>query len=157
VALIDSLAGVGCCVDFKWWNDDDDVWRAALSISESLKSGWGLFLVGSVCDLDPPLASNSRSLELRHFMRRFWNHIFTWNPHENKPPLKLIGSRITHEFCLSNFKIAKEQAGNRSYQQIVPSSDGQMDDTRMTHIRHVTYSTWYYTGTTQFPGTHRQQ
>lgn len=29
--------------------------------------------------LDPPLARSSRSFELRHFIRRFWNQIFTWN------------------------------------------------------------------------------
>ncbi|KAK4011739.1 hypothetical protein OUZ56_020854 [Daphnia magna] len=79
VALIDSLVGADWLLDFKWWND---VWRAALSISESLKSGCGLFLVGNVCDLDPPLANNSRSFELRHFMRRFWNHIFTYNSND---------------------------------------------------------------------------
>lgn len=60
---------------FKWWNDDE---RAALSISESLRSGCGLFFVGRVWDLEPPLASNSRSFELRHFILRFWNQIFTY-------------------------------------------------------------------------------
>lgn len=35
------------------------------------KSGLGLFLLGSVWSREPPLANNSRSLELRHFMRRF--------------------------------------------------------------------------------------
>lgn len=35
------------------------------------KSGLGLFLLGSVWSREPPLARSSRSLELRHFMRRF--------------------------------------------------------------------------------------
>lgn len=44
-----------------------------------LLPGFGLFLVGRVCSRVPPEESSSRSLEFRHFMRRFWNHIFTWN------------------------------------------------------------------------------
>lgn len=51
----------------------------ALSASASLRSGWGLFLLGSVCSREPPAASSSRSFELRHFIRRFWNQIFTCN------------------------------------------------------------------------------
>lgn len=35
------------------------------------KSGLGLFLLGNVWSREPPLANSSRSLELRHFMRRF--------------------------------------------------------------------------------------
>lgn len=43
----------------------------------SLRSGFGLFFVGSVCSLVPPVESSSRSFEFRHFIRRFWNQIFT--------------------------------------------------------------------------------
>lgn len=52
--------------------------RAALSSSESLRSGWGLFLVGRVWLREPPLANSSRSFEFLHFIRRFWNQIFTY-------------------------------------------------------------------------------
>ena len=34
--------------------------------------------MGRVCSRQPPLDKSSRSLEFRHFMRRFWNQIFTW-------------------------------------------------------------------------------
>lgn len=44
----------------------------------SLKSGLGFIFVGNVCSLHPPDESSSRSLELRHFILRFWNQIFTW-------------------------------------------------------------------------------
>lgn len=43
----------------------------------SLRSGWGLVRVGSVCSLQPPDDSSSRSLEFLHFILRFWNQIFT--------------------------------------------------------------------------------
>lgn len=49
-----------------------------LSPSASLKSGLGLFLFGNVCSREPPVASNSLSLLFLHFIRRFWNQIFTW-------------------------------------------------------------------------------
>lgn len=41
------------------------------------RSGLGLFLFGNVWSREPPLARSSRSLELRHFIRRFWNQILT--------------------------------------------------------------------------------
>lgn len=47
------------------------------SPSASLRSGLGLFLFGNVCSREPPVASSSRSLLFRHFIRRFWNQIFT--------------------------------------------------------------------------------
>lgn len=37
----------------------------------SVRSGWGLLLVGSVCWRQPPVDSSSRSLEFLHFIRRF--------------------------------------------------------------------------------------
>lgn len=49
-----------------------------VDIVASLRSGFGLFFVGKVCSRHPvPAASSSRSLVFRHFIRRFWNHIFT--------------------------------------------------------------------------------
>ena len=47
------------------------------SSAVSLRSGLGLSLLGRVSSRDPPEDSSSRSLLLRHFMRRFWNQIFT--------------------------------------------------------------------------------
>lgn len=43
----------------------------------SLRSGCGLALVGRVCSRQPPEDSSSLSLEFLHFIRRFWNQIFT--------------------------------------------------------------------------------
>lgn len=51
---------------------------AELFLPTSLRSGCGLALVGSVCSRQPPDDSSSRSLEFLHFIRRFWNQIFTW-------------------------------------------------------------------------------
>lgn len=44
----------------------------------SLKSGLGFIFVGNVCSLQPPDDRSSLSLELRHFILRFWNQILTW-------------------------------------------------------------------------------
>lgn len=46
-------------------------------VPTSLRSGFGFIFVGSVCSLHPPDERSSRSLEFRHFILRFWNHIFT--------------------------------------------------------------------------------
>jgi len=43
----------------------------------SLRSGWGLVLVGRVCSRQPPEDSSSLSLEFLHFILRFWNQILT--------------------------------------------------------------------------------
>lgn len=50
---------------------DDGDSDCCRSIRASDRSGLGLFLFGNVWSLDPPVANNSRSFELRHFMRRF--------------------------------------------------------------------------------------
>lgn len=48
----------------------------------SLRSGCGFALVGSVCSRQPPDDRSSRSFEFLHFIRRFWNQIFTCEPEE---------------------------------------------------------------------------
>lgn len=56
-----------------------------VDVVTSLKSGLGLFFVGKVCSRHPvPAARSSRSLVLRHFIRRFWNHIFTCDHRNSK-------------------------------------------------------------------------
>ena len=50
---------------------------AGLCVTVSLRSGCGLSLLGNVTSRLAPDDNSSRSLLLRHFIRRFWNQIFT--------------------------------------------------------------------------------
>lgn len=50
----------------------------------SVRSGWGLVLVGRVCWRHPPVDSSSLSFEFLHFILRFWNQIFTFTGHREK-------------------------------------------------------------------------
>ena len=68
--------GCGCC----WCKSSSDCSMVQSSPSScvSLRSGLGLSLLGSVSSRLPPEERSSRSFELRHFIRRFWNQIFTY-------------------------------------------------------------------------------
>lgn len=74
---------------------DIDGWR---SVRASDKSGFGLFLFGSVWSRLPPLANSSRSFEFRHFIRRFWNQIFTWKRTERKINLRCFSFGLNNLF-----------------------------------------------------------
>lgn len=66
----------------------------------SLRSGFGLFFVGNVCSRQPvPAASSSRSLVLRHFIRRFWNHIFTCESFNDNLSANRFLSGLLIYFC----------------------------------------------------------
>ena len=74
----------------------------------SLRSGCGLALVGSVCSRQPPDDSSSRSLEFLHFIRRFWNQIFTCGQEKKRSVSEKRGSQrglraqMTHGACFKH-------------------------------------------------------
>lgn len=74
----------------------------------SLRSGCGLALVGSVCSRQPPDDSSSRSLEFLHFIRRFWNQIFTCGQENKRSVSEKRGSQrglraqMTHGACFKH-------------------------------------------------------
>lgn len=72
------------------------------SPSASLRSGLGLFLFGNVCSREPPVASSSRSLLFRHFMRRFWNQIFTCESLRPSFSASFLRSGLLMYFCIWN-------------------------------------------------------
>lgn len=81
--LLDRGLPIGdtdCSLSKKLFSPD---WDFASSASRtSLRSGLGLLLFGKVDSLVPPVERSSRSLEFRHFMRRFWNQILTCGEQE---------------------------------------------------------------------------
>lgn len=77
--LLESADGDEALWRWRWgWRR----WGSWL-LPTSVRSGWGLALVGRVCWRQPPVDSSSRSLEFLHFILRFWNQIFTWVGPEN--------------------------------------------------------------------------
>lgn len=91
---------------------------AELFLPTSLRSGCGLALVGSVCSRQPPDDSSSRSLEFLHFIRRFWNQIFTWIAEEERWRWADQESRkcvLTHKL---RTRIEASKVGARSYLRV---------------------------------------
>lgn len=64
----------------------------------SLRSGLGFIFVGKVCSLQPPDDRSSLSLELRHFILRFWNQIFTWQQRVSKIWARPIYLRLPQRY-----------------------------------------------------------
>jgi len=65
----------------------------------SLRSGLGLFLVGKVCSREPPAERSSLSLELRHFIRLFWNQILTCESRSPNFSASFLRSGLLIYFC----------------------------------------------------------
>lgn len=76
----------------------------------SLRSGLGFNFVGNVCSLQPPDDRSSLSLELRHFILRFWNQIFTWQQRVSKTLAQQFTSDIRYDtkICCGQLKLTWE-------------------------------------------------